>query len=117
MSGLTAFYEICRHVNLTLVSLPAYSPELNPVEWIWLYLRERYLSHRLLADEEVVIEACCRAVIPQMPLDPALLLSLKLHLQRRFRRRGDYGTSAPPRSSRTLSSTRPARRRTCGLHA
>ena len=105
MSGLTAFYEICRHVNLTLVSLPAYSPELNPVEWIWLYLRERYLSHRLLADEEVVIEACCRAVIPQMPLDPALLLSLKLHLQRRFRRRGDYGTSAPPRSSRTWSST------------
>src|SRR5215218_5415220 len=87
MSGLTAFYEICRHVNLTLVSLPAYSPELNPVEWIWLYLRERYLSHRLLADEEVVIEACCRVVIPQMPLDPALLLSLKLHLQRRFRRR------------------------------
>ena len=29
--------------NLTLVPLPAYSPELNPVERIWLYLRERFI--------------------------------------------------------------------------
>ena len=42
--------------NVTLVSLPLYSPELNPVERIWLYLRERYLSHRLLADEEAVVK-------------------------------------------------------------
>jgi transposase len=35
--------------NITLVSLPPYSPELNPVERIWLYLRERcriIISHR-----------------------------------------------------------------------
>ncbi len=47
--------------NLTLVPLPPYSPELNPVERVWLYLRERYLSHRLLADYEAVVEACCQA--------------------------------------------------------
>ncbi|HZB61768.1 MAG TPA: transposase [Microvirga sp.] len=47
--------------NVTLVPLPAYSPELNPVERVWLYLRERYLSHRLLADYEAVVDACCRA--------------------------------------------------------
>ena len=47
--------------NVTLVPLPAYSPELNPVERIWLYLRERYLSHRLLADYEAVVDVCCRA--------------------------------------------------------
>ena len=35
--------------NLTLVHLPPYSPELNPVERVWLYLRERWLSHRVLA--------------------------------------------------------------------
>jgi transposase len=46
---------------LTLVPLPSYSPELNPVERIWLYLRERYLSHRLLADYEAVVNACCDA--------------------------------------------------------
>ena len=33
--------------NITPVPLPAYSPELNPVERVWLYLKERFLSHRL----------------------------------------------------------------------
>jgi transposase len=35
--------------TVTLVPLPPSSPDLNPVERVWLYLRERYLSHRLLA--------------------------------------------------------------------
>jgi putative transposase len=47
--------------SVTLAPLPADSPELNPVERVWLYLRERYLSHRLLADYEAVVEACCAA--------------------------------------------------------
>ena len=47
--------------NLTLVLLPPYSPELNPVERVWLYLRERYLSLRLLGDTEAIIETCCEA--------------------------------------------------------
>jgi len=47
--------------NLTLVHLPPYSPELNPVERVWLYLRERWLSHRLFADTTAIIEACCEA--------------------------------------------------------
>ena len=34
--------------TITLVVLPPYSPELNPVERVWLYLRERFLSLRLL---------------------------------------------------------------------
>jgi transposase len=29
--------------NVVLVYLPSYSPELNPVERVWLYLRERHL--------------------------------------------------------------------------
>ena len=47
--------------SVTLVPLPPYSPELNPVERVWLYLRERYLSHRLLGDYGAVVEACCTA--------------------------------------------------------
>ena len=47
--------------NVTLVSLPPYSPELNPVERVWLYLRERFLSLRVLDDTEAIIEACCTA--------------------------------------------------------
>ena len=47
--------------NVTLVALPSYSPELNPVERLWLYLRERHLSHRLLNDYDAIVEACCQA--------------------------------------------------------
>src|SRR4051812_28624093 len=32
--------------NLTLIHPPPYSPELNPVERVWEYLRDRWLSHR-----------------------------------------------------------------------
>ena len=47
--------------NVTLVPLPAYSPELNPVERVWLYLRERFLSHRVLDDYTAVLDAACDA--------------------------------------------------------
>ena len=47
--------------SITLVPLPPYSPDLNPVERVRLFLRERYLSHRLLADYEAVVDACCSA--------------------------------------------------------
>ena len=47
--------------NITLIALPAYSPELNPVERVWLYLKERFLSHRLLADYDAIADAACRA--------------------------------------------------------
>ena len=47
--------------SITLVALPPYSPELNPVERLWLYLRERYLSHRLLEDYNAVVDASCHA--------------------------------------------------------
>ena len=41
--------------------LSGYSPELNPVERVWLYLRERFLSLRVLDDTEAIIDACCQA--------------------------------------------------------
>ena len=47
--------------NVTLLPLPACSPELNPVERVWLYLRERFLSHRVLDGYPAVLEAACRA--------------------------------------------------------
>ncbi len=49
--------------NVTLALLPPYSPELNPVERVWLYLRERFLSLRVLDDTEAIIDACCKAWI------------------------------------------------------
>ena len=47
--------------NVTLIPLPPYSPELNPVERVWLYLKERFLSHRLLDDYDAIVTAACDA--------------------------------------------------------
>jgi transposase len=47
--------------NITLVPLPSYSPELNPVERVWLYLKERFLSHRIHADYDAIVEAASLA--------------------------------------------------------
>jgi DDE superfamily endonuclease len=47
--------------SITLVPLPSYSPELNPVERVWLYLKERFLSQRLLDDYGAIVEAACTA--------------------------------------------------------
>ena len=48
--------------NLTLIHPPPYSPELNPVERVWEYLRDRWLSHRVLAGGyQAVVDAACAA--------------------------------------------------------
>ena len=47
--------------NLTPAPLPPYAPELNPVERVWPFLRERFLSHRLLDGYAAVVAACCDA--------------------------------------------------------
>ncbi len=47
--------------NLTLVLLPARSPELNPVETIWQFLRENWLSSRVFASYTDIVDHCCYA--------------------------------------------------------
>ena len=47
--------------NITLVPLTPYSPELNPVERVWLHLKVRFHSHRLLADYDAIADAACSA--------------------------------------------------------
>jgi len=43
--------------SITLVPLPPYSPELNPVERVWLHLKARFLSLRLLNDYKAIVTA------------------------------------------------------------
>ena len=47
--------------NVSLIFLPPNAPELKPVERIWLYLRERYLSLRLFAGLDDIIDGWCDA--------------------------------------------------------
>ena len=50
--------------NITLLPLPPYAPELNPIERVWLYLRSHYLSNRAYRDrdqlESAAHDACSR---------------------------------------------------------
>jgi hypothetical protein len=47
--------------NITLIPLPPYSPELNPIENLWHYLRSHYWSNRIYADYEALDAAACEA--------------------------------------------------------
>ncbi len=47
--------------NITLVPLPSYSPQLNPVENVWAYLRGNFLNRRVWDSYDEIVDACCKA--------------------------------------------------------
>ncbi len=47
--------------NITLLPLPPYSPELNPIENVWQYLRQNQLSLRIWDDYAAIVDTCCKA--------------------------------------------------------
>lgn len=47
--------------NLTLIFLPSRSPELNPVENIWQYMRANWLSNTVFENYDAVVDAACQA--------------------------------------------------------
>ena len=47
--------------NVTLVRLPPYSPELNPIENLWHYLKSHYWSNRTYADHDALEQAAMAA--------------------------------------------------------
>ena len=59
--------------NITLLFLPPYSPELNPIERLWAYMKSHYLSNRRFADYQALIDAGTDAY---RALTPSLLQSI-----------------------------------------
>jgi transposase len=47
--------------NITLMPLPAKAPELNPVENVWQFLRDNWLSNRVFRSYEDILDHCCAA--------------------------------------------------------
>ena len=47
--------------NISLLPLPPYSPELNPQENIWQFLRQNYLANRIYASNTAIVDVCCEA--------------------------------------------------------
>src|SRR5438046_7925775 len=49
--------------NITLMPLPPKSPELNPVENIWQFIRDNWLSNRVFQSYDGIVDNWCFALI------------------------------------------------------
>jgi transposase len=47
--------------NISLLILPPYSPELNPQENIWHYMRQNYLANSVFETYDAIVDVCCDA--------------------------------------------------------
>ncbi len=47
--------------NITLMPLPPRAPELNPVENVWRYLRQNWLSNRIFTSHDDIVDHWCYA--------------------------------------------------------
>lgn len=47
--------------NITLLPLPPYAPDLNPVENVWHYLRANKLAITVFDDYTHIVDKCCNA--------------------------------------------------------
>lgn len=59
--------------EMTILLLPPYSPELNPVERVWAYLRSHHMSNRAFAGYDALLESGTEA---WRRLTPKLLKSI-----------------------------------------
>lgn len=61
--------------NISIIQLPAYSPELNPVENLWHYLKSHYWSNRAYDNYEALEESAI-AAWHHAVLNPTLMKTL-----------------------------------------
>lgn len=48
-----------KYDNITIIRLPPYSPELNPVEQVWSQMRQHSLANRVFEDLDELLSAVC----------------------------------------------------------
>ena len=63
--------------NITPILLPPRSPELNPVEQVWQFLRANFLSNRVFDTYGAILDAACDAWNSLMAL-PQTITSIGL---------------------------------------
>jgi len=61
--------------NITIVPLPPYSPELNPMENLWHYLRSHYWANRAFGNYEALVDAA-QTAWQRSACDPATIQSV-----------------------------------------
>jgi transposase len=53
--------EVNVPANITLLPLPPKCPELNAMENIWQFMRDNWLSNRVLRHHDDIVDHCCHA--------------------------------------------------------
>jgi transposase len=71
-AGFHTTKQLCLPENITVVTLPAYSPELNPIENLWHYLKSHCWSNRTYEDYDALEQAAVDAW-RQVALDSELM--------------------------------------------
>ena len=65
--------------NITVLALPPRSPELNPVENVWQFMRDNWLSNRIFKSYEDIAALCCQAL--EQPHRPTMEDHVPRHAQ------------------------------------
>jgi len=47
--------------NVSIIKLPPYSPELNPIEQVWSWLRQHHLANRSFKGYESIVDEVSKA--------------------------------------------------------
>jgi transposase len=93
--------------HITLMPLPPKSPELNPVESPWQFMRDNCLSNRIFRSYEDILDHCCHAW-NRLADQPWTIMSIGL---RDWAHRSDAdhqrGTVKAPFGTERLQSYRP----------
>ena len=85
--------------DITLVPLPAKCPELKPVENLWQFLRDNWLSNRVFASYANIVDHCCDTW-NKLRAQPWRIMSVGL------RRRAPPHAPTPDRARRCAASRR-----------
>ena len=54
-------YQVALTVNFGMIPLPPRCPELNPVENVWQFMRDNWLSNRIFSSYDDIVDHCCFA--------------------------------------------------------
>jgi DDE superfamily endonuclease len=79
-------------LNITLIPLPPKCPELNPVENVWQFVRDNWLSNRVFKSYDDLVDHCCEAWNKFVD-QPWRIMSIGL---RQLRQWGDFQARRQP---------------------
>ena len=59
LNDLTVASLIVRFINIEIIYLPPYSPELNPVERLWLYIKQHTIKNKIYETISLLEDSIC----------------------------------------------------------